>query len=662
MNSLDYPGGWLFRRITSVSLRAKIIGMVLGAVLLIGLAMTLSVRARLTADLQRSLQERGIAIARYAAARATDLVLTDNTFALYQLVRDTLENNLDVRYVFVVDAQGQVIVHSFPQVAPSDLIPLNQPPLEAEFSLQPLTSDEGRLLDISVPLLQGQVGVFRVGMSLSRLETEVIRATWQLLTITAVALLIGTGIALFLTRLLTRPVLELVDVTRQVGEGNLDVRAHPLMADEVGELTHAFNAMTENLQASHADLVRRLRELAILNATAKAISSTLDLDEMLQAALVKVLEEMNLQAGWVFLEDLASPVVLRLAAQEGLSMAFAHEEATRELGDCVCAEVLQSGMALVVEDICRQCSRLDEQTIRAENLSCHVSVPLFSRNRVIGVLNVASKESLFFSQEDIALLGSIGRQIGVAAENARLWEEVKEKEELRGQLLEKIITAQESERQRLARELHDEAGQALTSLKFSLRTLEQQTNLEKTHTQLQELRDMVGQIQESLHDLAVEIHPPALDELGLIAALDQFINRFAQIVEIKVEFQLMGLDIYSERLHPEVEVTIYRLIQEAMTNVARHAMASQVSVLLEHQGDQIVIIVEDDGIGFNASEISHQESFREHLGLHSMQERTDLLGGLFTIESRPEEGTTIFARLPLAPTTEPIKTQASIAR
>lgn len=648
MNSPEYPGGWLFRRITGVSLRAKIIGMVLGAVLLIGLAMTFSVRARLSANLQRGLEERGGAIARYAAARATDFVLTEDTFALYQLLRDTLENNPDMRYVFVLDARGRAVVHSFVQGVPPELVALNPLSGQEQYSLQPLMSEEGRLLDIAVPLAGGEVGQFRVGMSLSRLESEVRRATWQLVGIMALALLVGILIALFLTRLLTLPVLDLVEVTRQVGEGQLDARARPLMADEVGELTYAFNAMTEKLQASHTDLVRRLRDLATLNATATAISSTLDLDRMLHAALVKVLEELDLQAGWIFLEDLSSPNGLRLAAQEGLSAAFQQEEASRELGDCICSGVLQNGQPLVIENICQQCRRLDAETIRAEGLACHASLPLVSRGRVTGVLNVASRHERLFVDEDIALLSSIGRQIGVAAENARLWAEVKEKEALRGQLLDKIITAQENERKRLARELHDEAGQALTSLKFSLRSLEQQTDPSLAHDQLQTLRDLVGQIQEDLHDLAVDLHPPALDELGLVAALEQLITRFMRFSELEVDLQLLGFELHRERLHPQIEVTTYRLLQEALTNAARHAQASQVSVLLEHQTEQFIIIVEDNGVGFDIEELTSQESLRAHMGIHSMQERVELLGGVFTVESRPGQGTTIFARLPLA--------------
>lgn len=637
----------LFHLITGVSLRTKIVGMVLGAVLIIGLAMTLTVRARLAADLNRSLEERGVAIGRYVASRATDLVLTDNAFALYQLIRDTLENNLDVRYVFILDTDGQPLVHSFPHAVPSGLIAVNQPQPGQPYRLQLLNSDEGTILDVAVPILSGDAGYTRVGLSSSRLKAEVTQATWQLLTITAIALLVGMIIALLLTQVLIRPVLELVDVTRRLETGDLKARAQPFMADEIGELSHAFNAMAESLQASHNDLMRRLRELATLNATASAISSTLDLQNMLQAALSKVLEVMELHAGWIFLEHPHSPLGLRLTVQSGLSPKFAHEEATLHLGDCICDLVLQTGAPMVVENLAKDCPRLSSAVIQAEGLTCHASIPLVSRNRVIGVLNVASREERPFTSSDLSLLDSIGRQIGVAVENARLWEEVKEKEALRGQLLERIIAAQESERQRLARELHDETGQALTSLKFSLSTLEKYTHFPEAHAQLQSLRNLVGQIQDSLHDLAVELHPPALDELGLEAALKQLVTNFSRHTGLTVEMQTLGLEQNGSRLPAEMELTAYRLIQEALTNIIRHANAQQVSVLLERQSEQMILIVDDDGQGFDISGPSHQQTTRQHLGIHSMQERVELLGGVFTIESKPGEGTTVFARLPI---------------
>jgi signal transduction histidine kinase len=628
--------------LTGISLYGKLIGLVTSLILSVGLAVVLTVRARLVHDLGLSLEERSVAIARDLASRAADLVLTDNTFALYQLVRDTVENNPDVRYAFITDARGQTLVHSFSQFVPPDLLRVNQPEPHSLYRLQPLDSDEGRLLDVAVPLLEGRAGYVRVGLSLRRLNLAVARATGELAAVTGVVLLFGVGITVVVARLLTRPLLELVQMSRQVGSGQLQARARVYMDDEIGELSRSFNAMAENLQQIQAKLLYRLQELATLNTIANAISSTLGVQMVLEAAVEKILETMGLKAGWVFLADESHPYGLKLAVQKGLSQAFVDEEERWPFEQCVCAHVLKGGRALVVSDILQECGRLRPQTLRAENLACHASVPLISHDRVIGVMNLASQEQRQFTFEDLALLDSIGRQIGVAVENARLWEEVKEKEALRGQLLEKVIAAQEAERQRLARELHDEAAQILTALSLGLRTLQDSPNLSLPQRQMvEQLKNQTTTLMQELHRMSVELRPSALDRLGLVAALEQYVREFGQRYGVGVEFEVEGLA--QVRLPSEVEIHLYRIVQEALTNVARHAQATRVSVTMQMLGNLLVTTVEDDGQGFD---IGHADK-SGRLGLFGMQERAMLLGGVLHLESAPGMGTTVYVEIPL---------------
>jgi signal transduction histidine kinase/HAMP domain-containing protein len=645
------PSGRLaraLRRITGVSVHTKILGMVAGVVLLLGLAVTLLVRARLQAELGASLEERGMAIARDLAARSTDLILTDNKFALAQLIRDTLENNPDVRYVFVLDPNGVVLVHSFGQSVPPDLLAVNQVDGKDTNRVQVLDSEEGLITDVAAPILAGRAGVARVGLSQHRLVDSVSAATWGLIGVTAAVLVVGLGLALVLTRVLTRPVIELVGVARAVGRGDLSAKARHYMDDEVGELASAFNTMTDGLVRSQADLLRRVRELGTLNATATAISGGQSLSEILQAALDKVLEVMNLRAGWIFLVDGEAEPPLRLVVQSGLSVAFAAEETERELGRCVCAHVLQHGQPLLVRDIRRECPRLSPEVIAAEGLRCHASVPLIARDRVVGVMNVASAEARQFTPEEMALLDSVGRQIGVAVENARLWEEVKRKEALRGQLLSQVITAQEAERKRIARELHDEAGQLLTTLLVGLRTLEQIPTLpEAARPSVTQLKELGKHIFDEIHRLAVELRPNVLDQLGLVGALESYARDFGERAGMETDFEASGLN--SLHLPGEVEITIYRVVQEAFTNVVKHAAASHVGVVLERRAGMLVAVIEDDGRGFDV-ELAFNSALadRPHLGLFGMQERVALLGGRLTIESGCEQGTTVFVEIPIS--------------
>ncbi len=223
-------------------------------------------------------------------------------------------------------------------------------------------------------------------------------------------------------------------------------------------------------------------------------------------------------------------------------------------------------------------------------------------------------------------------------------EELHDKEVLRGRLLERIITVQEDERKRIARELHDETGQALTSLMVGLKVLEGATCLEEVRSTAGQLRATAAQTLGSLHSLALELRPSVLDDLGLVAALKRYVKDYATGFGLDADFETVGLE--DKRLTPQVETTLYRIVQEALTNVARHAEASHVSVLLEQRRGSVIAIVEDDGRGFDVESVltSGQPT---RLGLHGMQERASLVGGKLTVESTPGIGTTVFIEIPL---------------
>jgi signal transduction histidine kinase len=217
-----------------------------------------------------------------------------------------------------------------------------------------------------------------------------------------------------------------------------------------------------------------------------------------------------------------------------------------------------------------------------------------------------------------------------------------EREQLRRQLLEKIITTQEEERKRIARELHDSASQSLTSLMLGLKMMETNCGDEQIARQVDELRQVAAHTLDEVHDLSIRLRPRILDDLGLNAALEQLVKEWQARTKTPVDCVIhTGVT----RLPAEIETTLYRIVQEALTNISRHVGAQSVSVLLERRGDEVITIVEDDGRGFEASSITGDS----HLGLAGMQERAELLGGSLTIESRPGVGTSLFVRLPLAP-------------
>lgn len=633
----------------SVSVRTKVMGIVLGTILLLSAGMTWEVRKDMIDTLSRQLEKRGISIARDVSARATDLILTNNSYALYELLRDTVENNEDVRYVMVLDQNGNVLVHTFGQAVPKDLISANTAAPQERYRLEILDTEEGLIRDIAVPVFEGRAGVARVGMSDVGMKSLVTSATERLLAATALASLLGIIAAFLLTSILTRPVRELVEATTAVARGDLARKARVWAKDEIGQLGEAFNSMTTALVTSKQEidefnkqLVRRNEELSALNAVATAISQSRNLGEVLPAGLAKVLEVMHLRAGWVFLLDNNGQPCL--AAHAGLSSAFIDEETINDLTDCVCANVLRTGEIAILDNLPDCCPRLKEATRRDEGLACHVSVPLTSKGKVVGVMNVASGAARPFRAEELDLLRTIGNQIGVAVENSQLWAELSEKEELRSQLLVKVMSAQEEERKRIARELHDETSQSLTSLIVGLKVLERCDPADVADVAA-ELRAQASKTLDAVHDLALELRPSALDDLGLVAALERHVREYARRHNCEVDFQATGIE--GVRLPSQTELAIYRIVQEALTNTAKYAEASAVSVTLERRGSMVVAIVEDDGRGFDVKGLLESRSTERKLGLFGMQERAALIGGRLTVESTPGAGTTVFVEAPL---------------
>jgi PAS domain S-box-containing protein len=212
--------------------------------------------------------------------------------------------------------------------------------------------------------------------------------------------------------------------------------------------------------------------------------------------------------------------------------------------------------------------------------------------------------------------------------------------------LRAVVTAQEDERRRVARELHDQLGQSVSALRLGLATLtdlaQPRTHPPDTVTRLQQL---AAQLDEDVDRLALQLRPSALDDLGLLAAVQQYVDEWSERNQIPTDIQINGLE--QARLPAELEIVVYRVIQEALTNVTKHANAQYVSIVLERRSDQVRLIVEDDGRGFDAEPMQHSRDVERRLGLLGMRERVALANGTFTLESTPERGTSIFVRIPI---------------
>ena len=215
----------------------------------------------------------------------------------------------------------------------------------------------------------------------------------------------------------------------------------------------------------------------------------------------------------------------------------------------------------------------------------------------------------------------------------------------RQDLLQQLVNAQETERGRISRELHDQVGQHITTLNLGLKSLAPGLNTPDGEATLKSLLDIAKILGREIHELALEIRPTALDDLGLLRTLRNFVEEWSKRAGVEARFHSEGLD--DRRLPPQIESTLYRIASEALNNVRKHAGARHVSVILQRQGSQVAVIIEDDGCGFDADARAHDSD--RSLGLLGMTERAMLLDGKCAIESTPGRGTTVFVHIPLPP-------------
>lgn len=273
-----------------------------------------------------------------------------------------------------------------------------------------------------------------------------------------------------------------------------------------------------------------------------------------------------------------------------------------------------------------------------------MSVPLRVRSEVIGYLTLDSQRKTVYLQAEVALAQAFANQAAIAIHNARLFEQVRAGREQLQFLSRRLVEVQETERRHIARELHDEAGQSLTSLMVGLRLLEREADSPAAVlARAAELKRMTDSVLENLHRLAMDLRPASLDHVGLVAALSQYVERFDRqhSPALVAQFKAVGFE-GGQRLPSLVETTLYRIVQEALTNVVKHAQASHLDVLMKCRDGRVIIVVEDDGVGFDFSSALQNH----HLGLLGMRERAEMLGGCLTLESTPGSGTTLYVEVP----------------
>jgi two-component system NarL family sensor kinase len=388
-------------------------------------------------------------------------------------------------------------------------------------------------------------------------------------------------------------------------------------------------AETRNDESNADKLRRRNRELTILNAIAQALNHSVDLDQALGAALAQAAELLDLQTGWIWLLDEESGASY-LAAAQNLPPALARNPQRME-GTCYCLDTYRAGDldgAANVNVI--TCSRLWGLVDGTDGLRYHASIPLYAGEKDLGVLNLASADWRELSPEDLQILHTVGDLLSIAIERARLF-------------ARSVQLGAAEERNRLAREIHDTLAQGLSGIALHLETADALAEAGAESDRVREaVRQALSLTRANLEEArrsVLDLRAAPLEGRGLAEALTDLAGRQAGEYGLDVRFEAVG----GQRPLPlRVEVGLYRIAQEALTNVARHAGARRATLRLVTTPDEVRLSVEDDGRGFDPSRVPPGG-----YGLVGLRERVKLLGGALELESETGAGTRVQVAVPL---------------
>ena len=369
------------------------------------------------------------------------------------------------------------------------------------------------------------------------------------------------------------------------------------------------------------------KQLESLNEVGNALATETDLDRLLDLVARRLRELLDARLVTVLLPSGADE--LRFTAVAGDRVELAGATITRSTSKT--GRVLERGQSERVDSVLDD-PEVDHEAMRLIGARTGLWVPLLVRGRAIGVLAAHDKvgANARFTDSDLRLTETFAARAALAVDLS---------ERIARDSLRRVVEAQELERRRLARELHDETGQALTSILLGLKALEERIDDPSSRAATAELRELVVSTLQDVRRLAVELRPSALDDFGLVAALERLTASFSEQTGIAVDFQTALAD---ERLPEEVETALYRIVQESLTNVVKHARARRVSILLARKNSAVKAVVEDDGQGFDPAEQAD-----DGFGLVGMRERLALLGGRLEIESGRGGGTTVAAEVPV---------------
>lgn len=465
-----------------------------------------------------------------------------------------------------------------------------------------------------------------------------------------IAMIVGLAIAWLLWTILAGQIHQVTRVAQQVEGGDWAQRAPVWADDDVGHLARAFNAMMDSLAQSNAaleqaneELSNRNEELTALYELALLATHAASAGEILPRALAKIAEACGAPSAAILTQDESG-----LSLHTGLNLPPDRQAALARIpaGDPLIERVFETRQGVCWPEPSSEGQRAGASAVFNPSESGHVFAhPLQLHGTLQGVVLLFQPAQACCSTggQRLTFVQALCSEISIAVENTALWDEVTRKEAMRARLLAKVVTAQEQERERISRELHDETGQSLTALLVQLRVFEHLQTRPEMLAHAAELRTLVLDTLEEVRRLARDLRPGTLNELGLVPTIDWHVRAFTRNIPLDVQFQSDLPEDFRLPLH--TELALYRVVQEALTNIARHSGAAQASIRLQSRDGLLKLIIRDDGRGFDVGAVMNSDE--RGLGLHGIQERVELIGGKLTLESAEGRGTRLCVEVPV---------------
>ena len=593
----------LFEKDITLSLRAKLTLLIESFVILLVLVTGIVTTIREKETLEKELRKRGLALASDLARFMVRPLLSRDLPTLRRFVNQSMEQEY-VLYVVVLDPHGNVVMHNdLSEVGKTFSDRLSMAGVQSKepgYTDVHGTNKEELHSDIFAPIRVSEIrlGTVRLGYSHRGVEKEIAATQQQILMIGLLTTLAGGLVAYLLATFISFPIKKITDATKRVADGDLSIQVGVKRNDEIGALANAFNKMTGDLRRTTVskdyfdNIIKSMNDTLIVVGPDARIKSV-------NGATCKLLEypEDEIVGRNI---DFILPPEEKIFKGAGFQTLIEESAVLNREIDYVSKSKKRIPMLF-------SASVLRNKDGTVEGAVC-IAKDVTERKHTEEILRESEKELHFLSSQ--------------------------------------LLTAQERERRRVSIELHDELGQSLMVLKLKLRSIREElgTDHDKLRKECDEVTGYVNEITENVRRLSRDLSPSVLEDLGLSSAIQWLVEAFTKHSQIGCSLDMTEIEYAFSN---EEQIIIYRMIQECLTNIGKHAQASHVSLAIGKNEDHVLFSVEDNGIGFNVREVFGRDPIKKGLGLAAMVERARMLRGSLDISSHEGSGTKITFTVPL---------------